>query len=609
VREELRRIFHMAARVWRTLSRRDHTALVIATVIMIATGLLTSVPPLVLGYLVDAVMRLGTGNVFHVAIPLIGLMIAAIVVREALQVLRKYLVETVCTRVEKQQLLSIISHVLRIDASYADEHQATGALHGRIHRSVEGFVRILKLSFLEFFPVMAAAGCALSIAMYRRIGLAGVMGLVIPGGFLIVLLQLSSQKGIRLNLLRAKEAIDGKVVELLGGREYIRVAHTEDYEVTKIEEVAEGLRRKEIKHHISMALFDALKYLNEGFFYVLVLCLSLYMVSGNRLSPGEVLSFSLLFTSVLLPLREVHRIIDEAHESSLRVSDFFDLLALPVDRSYATTMKPGTTGIAASDSPLIEVRNVSFTYSGANNGAKTLSSLGFTINEGERVGIAGASGCGKSTVLKLLLRILHPDSGEILIGGRSLTTISRGEIATIYGYVSQAPFIFAGTVMENIAYGTVEPPSASQIAAAARKANIHEEIMAMPEQYNALVAEGGRNLSGGQRQRIALARIFLQNPSVLLLDEATSALDSRNEQLVQRALAEAMQGRTVVTVAHRLTTLQQTDRILVVDEGRVVESGSYDDLLKKGAKFSAIVRPHTVLHNDEQLTLSELARS
>ena len=211
------------------------------------------------------------------------------------------------------------------------------------------------------------------------------------------------------------------------------------------------------------------------------------------------------------------------------------------------------------------------------------------IRHGETIGVAGRSGCGKTTWLRALMRLVHPCGGTATLGGVPLEQVSRKAIGELVGYVGQNPFVFAGTVAQNIAYGC-DHPTEKQIRRAAEMACIHDEIMMMPGGYRARVAERGQNLSGGQKQRIALARVFLKNPPILILDEGTSALDNTSERLVQKAINAARADRTVILVAHRLTTLRDADRILVFDDGRIVETGTYAELVRRGGAFAELVR-------------------
>jgi ATP-binding cassette subfamily B protein len=203
--------------------------------------------------------------------------------------------------------------------------------------------------------------------------------------------------------------------------------------------------------------------------------------------------------------------------------------------------------------------------------------------------VAGRSGAGKTTLLRVLLRLTHPAAGRAWLGGVPLEHVSRAAIGRLVGYVGQAPFVFAGTIADNIAYGS-DAVSPEALERAARMACLHEEILAMPGRYRAPVAERGQNLSGGQKQRIALARVFLKNPPILILDEGTAALDTLSEHRVRQAIETARQDRTVILVAHRLSTLRHAHRVVVFEEGRIVEVGAYEELVRRGGAFSALVR-------------------
>jgi ATP-binding cassette subfamily B protein len=240
--------------------------------------------------------------------------------------------------------------------------------------------------------------------------------------------------------------------------------------------------------------------------------------------------------------------------------------------------------------PVFVAEDLSVVYpTGSRDSRPALSGLSMVIRHGETIGVAGRTGCGKTTWLRTLMRLVHPTGGTALIGGVLLESISREAIGRLVGYVGQNPFVFAGSIAANIAYGCPDA-TPEQIRRAAEKACIHDEITRMPGGYKARVAERGQNLSGGQRQRIALARIFLKNPPILILDEGTSALDNISEKFIQQEINAARSERTVILVAHRLTTLLDTDRILVFDDGRIVETGSYAELLQLNGVFAELVR-------------------
>ncbi len=495
--------------------------------------------------------------------------------------------ENTSTRIEKDATVALVSHLLRVDLSTLSRERV-GALHGRITRSVEGFVKFLKLSFMDFFPAIITAVVALAVAIVAQPWLGLIMAGVVPVATWISIRQVISQKGIRLELLRAKEHLDGTVVEQLGGIEYVRAANTVQREVERVARVAEGRRIQDLGHHVAMAWFDCAKAINEGFFHILVLSFAIFLAVKGQIGYGDILMFSILFFNVMNPLREVHRILDEAHESSLRVGDLLAMMNEPTDQSFGTvTMRqPKLTG----EEPIIVLDNVSMEYiSPEGQRRRGLDRISMSIRHGETIGAAGPAGSGKSTWLKVLMRLVHPSDGVALLGGVPLDVLSRQSIGELIGYVSQTPFIVSGTIEENIAYGTDNARS-DDVVCAAKQAHIHDEIMAMPGGYQAMVAERGQNLSGGQRQRLALARIFLKNPPVLILDEGTSALDNINERNIQRAIAEARKDRTVIMVAHRLSTLRPADRIFVFKDGRIVETGPYDELLRQDGVFAELVR-------------------
>ncbi len=578
--KELSEILLGFKRALQLIDRQEKFILVIASILMAIAGVLTNLPAVILGKLVDQITS-STNNQFNVAIPYIFSIIFIILIREALTIIRKYLVENIATQTEKKQTVNVIAHHLKTNISLINDQQI-GSIHGRIFRSLQGLVQIIKLGFLEFLPIFFTAVAAVFIAFYQKPFLASFMILVIPTTLFIVIKQISSQKGIRISLLRGKEKIDGTVVEMLGGIETVRVLNTEDFEIAKIETVAEELRKKEIKHHIFMAFFDSAKYLNEGFFYIVVISLSIYLSALGVISKGDILVYSILFMSITAPLREIHRILDQAHEGSILVNDLYGLLSEPLDDSFK--VEKNIKENSSDQNFAISVKAISYTY--PQRSIKTLDNVNLKIKYGEKIGIAGASGCGKSTLIKIILRLLHNYSGDIYLFGRDLKTITRDEIAEKIAYVPQKTYIFSGTIRENIVYGCLRKNITDiEIIEASKKANIFNEITKDLGGLDGRITENGNNLSGGQKQRLALARLILKSPDIFIFDEATSALDNTNETIIQKNIEKLFKNKTMITIAHRLTTLENSDRILVFDSGRIVQEGSFGDLSKKNGLF------------------------
>jgi ATP-binding cassette subfamily B protein len=590
---ELRQMGKRARQAWRLVPRRHKAGLGAAALVMALTSVCNTAIPVLLGRLVHRIIE-GTSHgldheaLYRIAAWFLAAIGGAYLLRESLNVLRRYLVENTCTRINRDMNVKLVSHLLKVDLATLSQEKV-GALHGRIFRSVDGMVRFFRISFLDFLPALITGAFALVTAVCRQPLIGLIMIGVIPIAVYVTIWQLISQKGVRLKLMRCCEEIDGAVVEQLGGIEYVRAANTQQQEVKRMARACEKRRAKEIRHHFQMSLFGCAKALNEGFFHVLVLGTALYLAINHwhGLDLGDVFMFSGLFLGVMAPLSEVHRVLDEGHEASLRVGDLLEMMSEPVDSSFQT--EPGRTPLLVPGRPVLEVENLQVEYSNAQGKTfRALDGISLAIRHGETIGVAGRSGCGKTTWLKVLLRLTHPCGGAVRVGGLPLEQVTREDIGQLLGYVGQNPFVFSGTIAENIAYGT-GGATPEEVRRAAELAHLHDEILEMPGGYDAEVTERGANLSGGQRQRLAIARILLKRPQVLILDEATSALDNISERHVQRALVVVDPNRTTILVAHRLSTLRDADRIFVFDDGHIAEVGTYDELVQRGGVFTELV--------------------
>lgn len=588
-RDEVKSTWATVKTVWTLVPVADRLSLASASGIIALISAANVLVALLLGKLVDQIHRQTLArpslDFFQTAGTILTILASIYVAREGLNVARRIIVERSCTRLNCELQRDVVAHVLRFDLQSLAS-QKIGALHGRIFRSIDGLIHFVRLMFLDVMPAFLTGFLAISMASFKEPLLGAVMLGVIPVSLWLTMRQLRSQKGVRIDLMRDGEAIAGTVIEQLDGVEYIRVANTVAIESARLATVLEKRRKREIRHHAHMALYGSAKALNEGAFHILVLALASYLAFSGQISAGDVLAFSVLFMNVMTPLNEIHRVIDEGHESSLRVQDLRQLLNTEADPSFFTFKH--TSPLPKNESPLIELANVRYAYGGRYHEAKSvLRGISLQISKGETIGVAGASGSGKSTWARLLLRLLHVHEGQIVLWGQDLTQIDRQYIAHNMGYVGQTPFVFSGTIRENIVYGCTHATE-EEIHRAAQKANLHHEILDMPGGYDAMITERGKNLSGGQRQRLAIARVLLHNPQLLILDEATSALDNISERLIQSALSRDRDKRTTVIIAHRLSTLRDCDRILVFEKGRIVESGSYSELIARQGIFAQL---------------------
>lgn len=576
-----RRIWH---RIFALLPRRQKQEFFLVLLILAVSAVLSQVTPLTIGYLTDHVLAAQSAS-FSSVLPILLVILLVNVVNEVIKVIRRLIVEDAATQAEKNARQQATRSLLLAPLAYFRGHM-TGNIHGRLNRSLEGTVKLIKLLFMDFAPAVTT-GLAAIVTIFWQLpfGVACLVILVIPVGTFIVFRQISTQKGIRVALMETKADMDGTMVELLSGMETIRALDSAETESARIGAQSEQLRRKEMRHHRAMAFYDCLKFINEAAFSVLVIGISVLLASQGVITVGTVLTAYLCFTQLTGPLRELHRILDEFSECVVLADDYFRLLELPRDFSYAEIPQPARP--AGNDVQLLDVR---FAYPEKPD-QPILKEIDLHIDGGKFIGVAGPSGCGKSTLIKVMDK-LEQAEGTILLGGAPLAALSRPVLAENVALVPQTPFLIADTVFHNICYGMRREVSREEVRQAARKANIAADIEKLPGGYDFLLAEGGTNLSGGQRQRIALARIFLRQPRILILDEATSALDNTSEKHIQREI-EAMKeecGTTVISIAHRLTTLENCDEILVMDQGRIVQRGTFRELEQTPGIFRDMAR-------------------
>ena len=567
------KIFHM-------LTKRQKLNFLLIIVIMIISALLTQLLPLSIGSLTDDVLSSEELSFLNV-LPFLGFILIITITNEIIKVIRRLLVEDTSTRFEKTARTKAISSLLHAPLDYFKENM-TGNIHGKLNRSLEGTTKLLKLMFMDFAPAIFN-GLAAIVVIFTKLPktLALLMLLVIPIGIIIVFRQITTQRGIRVELMNEKSNMDGTIVELINGIEVIRIVNNAENETNRFDNTSEYLRKKEMKHHKAMALYDCLKFINEAVFTVLVIGVSAYLAGEKIISVGTVLTAYLSFTQLTTPLRELHRIFDELSESTVLAEEYFKIINLPKDFSYEII---NHQKVRNSKLPMISINKLNFKYK--NSSKYIIKELDLNINKGEFIGIAGPSGCGKSSLIKVISK-LEKGEGNIKIDGIDINKLTREDIADKIALVPQSPFLISATIKENVCYGINREVTEEEIKEACQKAFIDDYIESLPDKYETIVQEGGSNLSGGQRQRIAIARIFLRKPSILILDEATSALDNTTEKHIEKAIERLQKENniTILSIAHRLSTLENCDNILVLDKGKIVEQGKYQELINTPGIF------------------------
>jgi len=555
--------------VFSPFKAKQKLLLLFAFILILGSSLLLTLVPSYIGKLID---NINNHEFVKVCLITIGALYLADLV---LEIIRKYIVESAATKLLKEFTVKVTSHLLYLDIDWLNK-QRSGGLNGRIQRSVEGAVKLLKLNLMDFAPSISQMVFAIIVAFAQNtiIGLL-IMGIV-PVGFVLVFLQINSQKGIRISLLRAFEENESNIIEILSGIETVRISAEECNQMKRFSNTCENLRQKEMKHHIAMMFFDSLKKINNSFWHIIILLVGFLLYTKGSITVGEIVLFNLLFQNVLTPLQNIHRFIDEGHESSIKIDDLKDLLNVPMDISYSISvdeelpMKSGTAIKINSFNSYYDSRNI-------------LKDLNLELLKGSYYGLIGTTGCGKSTLIKSMLNLLHNSSGSIQIYGSPLNQISRETLANLFLYMPQNPFIFHGTIKENILFGCKREMTEEELINAAKSALIYDDILQMDNKMDSLITERGSNLSGGQRQRLALARIFLRfessNNSIIILDEATSALDNETEKKVLNNLLELLNnGTTIISIAHRLSTLEKADKIFKMDNGKIIKETAYSEL-------------------------------
>ncbi len=371
----------------------------------------------------------------------------------------------------------------------------------------------------------------------------------------------------------------GMVEETLGGVREIKLFGTHDHEDRRFADVSELLRKQTMRTVRVSAVNVPLVQVLAAAAVATVIWTASSLSAQDKLSPGEFVSFVTAMSMLFEPIRRLTNINAVIQRGLAGAQSIFELLDTPPEVDTASGSLPRARGELRFD-------DLSFRYPGQTELA--LQHFSLDVHPGQTVALVGASGSGKTTLINLIARFHDPDQGRILLDGTPLTELPLAHLRQQLGWVGQQVVLFDDTVAANIAYGRPDVPEAA-IAAAARAAHAMEFIDKLPDGLATRVGANGSQLSGGQRQRIAIARAFLRDAPILLLDEATSALDNESERAVKDALVELRRNRTVIVIAHRLSTIRDADRIVVMERGRIVESGTHDALQAAGGAYARLL--------------------
>lgn len=384
-------------------------------------------------------------------------------------------------------------------------------------------------------------------------------------------------------------AMNGHVEEMYSGHSLVKIFNHEQQSIDEFRIINNNLRKNSFAANMVSGILNPILTLFKNINYVSVCIIGgcYYMgrwfntgrIITNTLGLGSIeafLSYSSLFSS---PITNISKMINSIQSALASAERVFELLDEEEQTADNTQNEP--EGLSDGN---VEFRNVSFRY---KEDVPLIEDFSLTATPGNLVAIVGPTGAGKTTIVNLLMRFYDIQSGQILLDGTDIMTMSRNKLRDNFGMVLQDTWLFKGTIKENICYG-VENVTEEQIESAAKSANIHDYIMSLPKGYDTELTEDGTNISQGQRQLITIARALLKDPKVLILDEATSSVDTRTELLIQEAMAELMKGRTSFVIAHRLSTIKHADNIIVMRRGSIVEQGTHKELLKKDGFYAKL---------------------
>ncbi len=517
----------------------------------------------------------GNGNVVAIA-ELAGILGGVFLVRGFFQSVQDIYMAKAALRVSFNLRKNLYGHLQKLNLSYFETAKA-GDLSYRVTEDVDRVGEAVHKLLHDFIP------CALQLVaipiymVYLSWQLTLATLLVVP-----IMLVLIAWFGERLQKYSRRSQnqvsdLSAILTEVFNGIRIVQAFAAEAYEIARFGKEAEVAMRAKYSTERLKAIQVPIVGFLQALSFLLLLFFAAWQISAGNLTTGKFFSFLSGAALLIDPVGHTTTNYNLFKEAEASVDRVFELLAI----KPAVEEKPNAD-ILPTVSGKVEYRRVSFAY---KPNEPVLNNISLLAYPGEAIALVGASGSGKTTFVNLLPRFYDPQSGDIFIDGVNIRDVTLNSLRRQIGIVPQETTMFSGTIAENIAFGQ-ETFDMQAVENAAKIANAHQFISQMPDGYYTVVGERGVNLSGGQRQRIAIARAVLLDPRILILDEATSALDSESEALVQEALERLMEGRTVFVIAHRLSTVRKSDRILVLEKGQIVESGSHEELLDIQGRYA-----------------------
>ena len=525
------------------------------------------------------------GGKYRVFFTVMAVAAAFYVLRAGLNYIVCYLGHTFGIRVEADIRRDLFRHLQEMSFDFYDRNR-TGQLMSRLTSDLFELTELAHHGPEDLLTSAVTIVGALAVMATIRWELALVVALMIPVFLAVVFSMRQRMSRVSVGVKQKVANINAEIESSLTGIRTAKAFANEAVEQARFNAANDQFKTSKREFHKAMALFNSSMEFFLTILNVVVITLGGYMILKGKMDYRDLITFSLYIATFVNPMRKL------ANFSELFANGFAGL------NRFVEIMRTEPTVQDAPDAAALEhvkgeisVRDVSFAYEGD---LAVLHHVNLQVQPGETIAIVGPSGGGKSTLCQLIPRFYDVTEGCICIDGQDVRHVTQKSIHEHIGIVQQDVFLFADTIFENIRYGKPDATEA-QVIEAAKKAEIYEDILAMPDGFQTYVGERGTLLSGGQKQRIAIARIFLKNPPILILDEATSALDSVTEAKIQRAFDKLSQGRTTLIIAHRLSTIRNATRIVSIADGVITEEGTHRELLEKGGLYAALYKTQNAL--------------
>ena len=505
-------------------------------------------------------------------------MIGFYVLRSVCQYVMTYWGHTFGTYVEADLRNDLFQHLQTLDFDFYDQNR-TGQLMSRLTGDLFSMTELAHHGPEDLIISVLTIVGALIFMFRMQWKLALIILILLPISVLVVMRNRKAMAATSVSNKKRLAEISADIESGISGVRTSKAFANEEVDYDRFDASNKAYSRSKSNYYKAMANFNSSQEFFMSITPVVVIMAGGVLIMKGQMNYVDLITFTLFANSFITPIRKLAQFAEVFTDGVAGLSRFYDLMQVKPD----IVEKPDAKDLVVTDGT-IDFDHVSFQY---NSSRQILSDITLHVNSGEKLAIVGQSGGGKTTLCSLIPRFYDVTKGAIRIDGTDIRDVTKHSLRSSIGVVQQDVFIFADTIKENIRYGRPDASDA-QIVAAAKMAEIYDDIMEMPDGFDTYVGERGVRLSGGQKQRISIARIFLKNPKILILDEATSALDTITEQKIQASFDKLAVGRTSLVIAHRLATVKDADRIVLIDEGKIAEMGTHQELLAKNGEYARL---------------------